>query len=87
MQPRGHIRRCATAYGASIVWCAISVGHDQPDRIQREAEFFGDSLGERCSDILTNLDFAGVDDDRSILLNVQPVADSRRVLFPARRVS
>ena len=59
----------------TVVGSELGVAHHHLNRADRNPQFFGDGLGERCPDILPDLDLAGIHGDLPVFADVQPGAD------------
>ena len=65
----------AASEGAHVERSKLSVSHHHLNLLDGNAQFFGDSLGERRADILANFNFAGINRHDTVFADVQPGAD------------
>ncbi len=76
-----HGWRSTASEGAHVPGRERSIRHHEPHGIGRNAQFVGNGLGERGSNILPDLSLAGECRDASIGRDVQPSGDVLREIF------
>ena len=73
-QLRSHGWSRAASKGTHVPGSQIGIAHHHGDGVERNSQFLGDQLGQRSSDVLPHLDFAGKHLDSAIGRNMEPRA-------------
>jgi hypothetical protein len=72
---RRHGGSGAAAECAHVERSELRIAHDHAHGFERDAEFIGNTLRERCADVLPDFNFSGEGGDAAVFADVQPGGD------------